>query len=102
LRRASRGWAESTGAGASVEVGALEGPTPARRVSWRPGAEGAEVDLVVWVKLVAGALAGVIRIDFWFGSIGLAFVLPLFGLLRSVDARWGGRERRRGPSWLES
>lgn len=51
-RRASKGCALSSWAGAAglLEVEEMgEGPTPRRRVSWRPGAEGAECEVVVWV-----------------------------------------------------
>jgi hypothetical protein len=45
LRRDSRGWDESV---VGVWLRFTEGPTPARRVSWRPGAEGAPV--VRWAR----------------------------------------------------
>lgn len=41
FRRASRGCAES---GKEADDVAVEGPTPMRRVSWRPGADGAPAD----------------------------------------------------------
>ena len=46
LRRASRGWEEMAGSGVEVEMVVVEGPSPWRRVSWTPGADGAEE---VWV-----------------------------------------------------
>jgi hypothetical protein len=40
------------------------GPTPARRVSWRPGAEGAPADLAVrWEWRDEWPEAGAMRID---------------------------------------
>lgn len=44
FKRVSRGWFESIGeVVVLVEDGEREGPTPERRVSCRPGAEGAPV-----------------------------------------------------------
>lgn len=43
LRRDSRGCAES-GMVLEVLFVVTEGPTPARRVSWRPGADGAPME----------------------------------------------------------
>ncbi len=42
-----------------------EGPRPTRRVSWRPGAEGAERD-VVWWEVVCEE-EGAMRIAWFFG-----------------------------------
>jgi hypothetical protein len=44
FKRVSRGWVESiVEVVVVVEDGEREGPMPERRVSWRPGAEGAPV-----------------------------------------------------------
>jgi len=66
LRRASRGWDEIGVAEEEREEG--EGPTPERRVSCRPGAEGAEVDCR-WVKEVVCESWGTMRRD-WEGGFG--------------------------------
>jgi hypothetical protein len=68
LSRASSGWAEVVGwSRASVLLAVLvarvlEGPTPERRVSCRPGAEGADADWR-WVKEEVCASAGTMRRD---------------------------------------
>lgn len=67
LRRVSSGCEESVmGVEEVVEVEG-EGPTPARRVSWRPGAEGAEVEVVAWV--VVWDEEGAIRIAWKIDSV---------------------------------
>lgn len=58
LRRASRGWRDA-GALGMLEVS--EGPTPWRRVSWTPGAEGAEVFTAL--KVLVWEVGGTMRID---------------------------------------
>lgn len=60
LRRASRGCAEE-GLLAAASKG--DWATPWRRVSWTPGAEGAEVVRFVWLKEVAWLFSGTIRRD---------------------------------------
>ncbi|TFB03135.1 hypothetical protein CCMA1212_004549 [Trichoderma ghanense] len=60
LRRASRGCVE-TGLLAAASKG--ERPTPWRRVSWMPGAEGAEEVWSVWEKVEGPLAAGTIRRD---------------------------------------
>jgi hypothetical protein len=45
------------------------GPTPERRVSWRPGAEGAEVDFVMWEKEVESVFSGTTRSDWKWGLV---------------------------------
>lgn len=43
---------------------AVEGPTPERRVSWRPGAEGApRVEVWRWEWVEEWEVGGAIRID---------------------------------------
>lgn len=60
LRRASRGCVE-TGLLAAASKG--ERPTPWRRVSWMPGAEGAEEVWSAWEKVEGPLAAGTIRRD---------------------------------------
>ena len=65
-RRASRGWDEHAAAGFATvdEDGEGEGPMPARRVSWREGTDGAEVESWLCVKVVGWFFGGVIRRDY--------------------------------------
>lgn len=64
LRRASRGCAEM---GLSVSCG--EGPTPARRRSCRPGAEGAAREAEgMWLNVEAWASCGTMRSDWIVGG----------------------------------
>jgi hypothetical protein len=59
LRRDSSGW-EDVGRLEGVKG---EGERPARRVSCTPGAEGAEVEVVVWVKVEGLEFSGTMRRD---------------------------------------
>lgn len=65
LRRTSRGCAESgTDEGEVLVVCEREGPTPARSVSWIPGAEGAPMFFEErWLWVVEWPAAGAILID---------------------------------------
>lgn len=60
LRRASSGCVET---GLLEAASKAEAPTPWRRVSWMPGAEGAEEEWEAWEKVVGAWEAGTIRID---------------------------------------
>ena len=65
MRRVSRGCAESgIDEGEAEVVWVKEGPTPARRVSWIPGAEGAPTFFWErWLWVVEWPDAGAILID---------------------------------------
>ena len=70
-----------------------EGPTPARRVSWRPGAEGAPaVRSEMWLKVEVCWSAGTIR-----RACGCVVSYLLFICYTASGHRYGGRLADRRP-----
>lgn len=88
LRRASSG-CDETGAEAATWA---EGPRPARRVSWMPGAEGAEWE-TMWEWVLAWEFSGTMRRDciFWesYVSLNLLVARKLWRRLSMLEGEKG-------------